>query len=55
MLLDDVIEHRCPDLVVPLQRAGEVNASMTDQTKEPKRVKALRVYKKLKEVLTQHT
>ena len=46
MLLDDVIEHRCPDLVVPLQRAGEVNASMANQTKEPKRVKTLWVYEK---------
>ena len=28
MLDDDVIEHRCPDLVVPQQRAGTVDASM---------------------------
>ena len=36
MLLDDVIEHRCHDLVVPQHRAGEVNASMADQTQEPR-------------------
>ena len=28
MLDDEVIEHRCPDLVVPQQRAGKVDASM---------------------------
>ena len=28
MLLDEVIEHRWPDLVVPLQRAAAVEASM---------------------------
>ena len=29
MLDDDVIEHRCPDLVVPQQRVETVDASMT--------------------------
>ena len=28
MLDEDVIEHRCPDLVVPQQRVGTVVASM---------------------------
>ena len=41
-----MIEHRCPDLVVPLQRVGEVNASMASQTEKPKRVKTLWVYEK---------
>ena len=41
MLLDDLIEHRCPDLVVPQHRAGQFNASMADQTQEPRRVQML--------------
>ena len=34
MLDEDVIEHRCPDLVVPQQRAETADASMAAQTKE---------------------
>ena len=33
MLDEDVIEHRCPDLVVPQQRVGTVVASMADKPK----------------------
>ena len=36
MLDDDVIEHRCPDLVVPQQRTETADASMAAQTKEPR-------------------
>ena len=53
MLLDDVVEHRCPDFVVPQHRAGESNASMADQTKEPRCVNILWVDKqKPKQVQT---
>ena len=34
MLEDDVIEQRCPDLVVPQQRAEAADASMAAKTKE---------------------
>ena len=30
MLLDEVIEHRCPDFVVPWQRAEDADTSMAE-------------------------
>ena len=36
MLDDDVIEHRCPDLVVPQQRVETVDANMGARTSEQK-------------------
>ena len=42
ILDDEVIEHRCPDLIVPQQRAGKVGASMaSDQRAE---MKPLQIY-----------
>ena len=36
MLLDDVIEHRCPDFEVPQHRAGAAKESMERKAKSRK-------------------
>ena len=41
MLLDEVIEHRCPDLVVPWQRAETADTSMAESKPGAKLCKML--------------
>ena len=51
MLDDDVIEHRCPDLVVPQQRVGTVVASMAAKPRS-RNGKMLRRHAMLARMLT---